>query len=255
MKILDLEQRTDEWLAFHEGKISGAKAKEYSQPRNVLKSDLIEYAESKGYEFPHSITIPSIREKLTQEERDELDFSVQINDSIYKLIAEKIAKPINPNDYPIDNFSMMARGTYLEDEARLKIAEKLGVDIIPGRVWQADFNDEIICSPDGEIEVNGKIKQAVEIKCLDSWKVVKAFYERKPPTEYEPQIRQYFVVNEDLETLYFCVYSDCFAAAPQMELQIFTIHRSDIENEIRQARMIEEQTLKLVNQEVAKLMF
>lgn len=263
MKIVEnLEQNTQEWLDFHSGKISGSKANEYSRPRNILKDELVAYAQSKGYEFPKSITIPSIRAMMTQEERDELDFTVQLNDSIYKLIAERIAKPINANDYTDAKVSKaelaMLRGHILEQEAVQKVVEKLKLDmskIHTGRVWQADCSDSIICSPDAEIETDGKITQAIEIKCLDSWQVVKAFYENKPPVDYRYQILQYFVVNEDLETLYFAIYSDVMAAAPQLELQIFEIKRADIQAEIETARKVQEATLAIVEQEVAKLTF
>ena len=45
MKILNLEQRSDEWLHFREGKISGSKAKEFGTPRTVLKAERLELAE------------------------------------------------------------------------------------------------------------------------------------------------------------------------------------------------------------------
>ncbi len=260
MKIVkNLEQNTQEWLDFHQAKISGSKAKEYSRPRLILKDELVAYAKNKGYEFPKSITIKNIREMMTQEERDELDFTVQLNDSIYKLIAEQIAKPINPNDYEDklngQSFSMMARGHILEQEAIDLISKKLNKKIITGRVWQSDINPSIICSPDGEIVDKDKVIQAVEVKCLDSWKVVKAFYEQKPPVDYHYQILQYFIVNEDLKTLYFAIYSDVMAAAPKLELQIFEIHREDLKQEIETATKVQQATLQIVDQEVAKLTF
>ena len=261
MKIIEsLEQNTPEWLDFHSGKISGSKAAEYSRPRLVIKEELVEYARNKGYDFPKTLTIAKIRSLLTQEERDELDFTVQLNDSIYKLIAEKVAKPINANDYTDDKISKselaMLRGHTLENEAREKISEKLGKEVARGRVWQSSENPNIICSPDGEIfDETGVVREAVEIKCLDSWKVVKAYYEQKPPVDYHYQILQYFLVNEELETLYFAIYSDVMAAAPALELQIFEIKREDIEDEIETARKMQEATLAIVEREVEKLTF
>lgn len=261
MKVIEgLVQRTEEWFSFKNGKISGSKADQYSRPRLILKEELMNYAKSKGYEFKPSLTINNIRGLMTQDELNELDYTVQLNDSICKLIAEEIAKPIDPNDY-LDRlgnrpFSMMARGEILEDEAREKLSKKLNKNVLPGRVWQADFNERIIVSPDGEIiNKKGIIVEAVEIKCLDSWKVVKAFYEKRPPIEYKYQIVQYFLVNEKLKKLYFVIYSDCFAAAPDLELQIFEINRSDFEQEIMQARYMQEATLEIVAREVEKLTF
>lgn len=256
MKILDLEQRSQEWLDFHEGRISGSSAKDYLSVRYIPKAELIEFAESKGHDFPKNLTMDNIRAVLTEDELNELYANVQINDSIYKLIAQRIAKPINPNDYADRipegaTYSAMLRGQILEEEARELISEKLGKKIIPGRVWQSEENEYMICSPDGEFEDE---TEAVEIKCLDSWKVVKAYYEKHPPSEYKPQILQYFVVNDKLKKLYFCIYSDVFSN-PELGLQIFELNREDYKEEIEIVKRVENATLELVEKEVQKLMF
>lgn len=256
MKILDLEQRSQEWLDFHEGRISGSSAKDYSSVRYIPKAELVEFAQSKGHDFPKNITMDNIRAMLTEDELNELYANVQINDSIYKLIAQRIAKPINPNDYADRipegaTYSAMLRGQILEEEARELISEKLGKNIIPGRVWQSEENEYMICSPDGEFEDE---TEAVEIKCLDSWKVVKAYYEKHPPSEYKPQILQYFVVNDKLKKLYFCIYSDVFSN-PDLGLQIFELNREDYKEEIEIVKRVENATLELVEKEVQKLMF
>lgn len=260
MKILDLEQRSQEWLDFHEGRISGSSAKDYSSVRYIPKAELVEFAESKGYEFPKNLTMDNIQAMLTEDELNELYANVQINDSIYKLIAQRIAKPINPNDYADKipegaTYSAMLRGQILEDEARELIGEKLGKQIIPGRVWQSDVNEYMICSPDGEIvDDTGDVSEAVEIKCLDSWKVVRAFYEKHPPLDYEAQIIQYFLVNENLQKLYFCIYSDVFTN-PELGLQIFELKREDYQEAIEMTGRVQSATLELVEKEVQKLMF
>lgn len=259
MKILDLEQRSQEWLDFHEGRISGSSAKDYSSVRYIPKAELVEFAESKGYDFPKNLTMDNIKAMLTEDELNELYANVQINDSIYKLIAQRIAKPINPNDYADRlngaTYSAMLRGQILEDEARELISEKLGKQIIPGRVWQSDVNEYMICSPDGEIvDDTGKVSEAVEIKCLDSWKVVKAYYEKHPPLDYEAQIIQYFLVNENLQKLYFCIYSDVFTN-PELGLQIFELKREDYQEKIELTGRVQNATLGLVEREVQKLMF
>ena len=258
MKILDLEQRSQEWLDFHEGRISGSSAKDYSSVRYIPKAELVEFAESKGYDFPKNLTMDNIKAMLTEDELNELYANVQINDSI--LIAQRIAKPINPNDYAHRipegaTYSAMLRGQILEEEARELISEKLGKQIIPGRVWQSDVNEYMICSPDGEIvDDTGKVSEAVEIKCLDSWKVVKAYYEKHPPLDYEAQIIQYFLVNENLQKLYFCIYSDVFTN-PDLGLQIFELKREDYREKIELTGRVQNATLGLVEREVQKLMF
>ena len=254
MKILDLEQRSQEWLDFHEGRISGSSAKDYSSVRYIPKAELVEFAQSKGYEFPKNLTMDNIKAMLTEDELNELYANVQINDSIYKLIAQRIAKPINPNDYTLPEgatYSAMLRGQILEEEARELISEKLGKKIIPGRVWQSEQNQLFNLSPKGEFQ---RKTEGLEIKYLDSWKVVKAYYEKHPPSEYKPQILQYFVVNEKLKKLYFCIYSDVFSN-PDLGLQIFELDREDYKEEIEIVKRVENATLELVEKEVQKLMF
>ena len=267
MKILNLEQRSDEWLHFREGKISGSKAKEFGVPRTVLKSEWLELAEKLKVEIPlnqkgqpKNLTIQELKDLIGEAEVEKKECEVELGDAIYKLIAERIAKPINENDYADRlngrKYSAALRGEILEEEAREKVAQKLGKEIIEGRVWQSDINENIICSPDGEIaNKNGEITEAVEIKCLDNWKQVRAFYERQPPIEYRQQIIQYFAVNEKLEKLYFAMYSDSFALAPQLELLLFKFDRKDFEKEIKRAIYFEQSALALVEQEVEKLLF
>lgn len=113
----------------------------------------------------------------------------------------------------------------------------------------------MICSPDGEIvDETGDVSEAVEIKCLDSWKVVRAFYEKRPPLDYEAQIIQYFLVNENLQKLYFCIYSDVFTN-PELGLQIFELKREDYQEAIEMTGRVQSATLELVEKEVQKLMF
>ena len=209
---------------------------------------------------PKNLTIQELKELIGEAEVEKKECEVELGDAIYKLIAERIAKPINENDYADRlgdrKYSAALRGEILEEEAREKVAQKLGKNIIEGRVWQSDINENIICSPDGEIaNENGEITEAVEIKCLDNWKQVRAFYERQTPIEYKQQIIQYFAVNEKLEKLYFAMYSDSFALAPQLELLIFKFDRKDFEKEIQRAIYFEQSALALVEQEVEKLLF
>lgn len=138
MKVINLPQRSDQWLRFRDGKISGSKAKEYKKASPITKDDLLAFAESKGYQkIPKNTTIAKIREMLKPEELDEIDYRVELSDGIYKLIAENIATPIDPNDYNIDGerFSMALRGTIMEEQAREKTAKKLGKKIIEGKLW------------------------------------------------------------------------------------------------------------------------
>lgn len=260
VKILDLEQRTDEWLQFRLGKISGSKAKNYSTPVGLLKAHYTAKAKEMGIQLDKNDTIPAIKDKLGKDAVLALETQAQLTDHIYKLIAEQVAEPINPNDYEdrLDGrkFSEAVRGEILEDEAREAVAKYLNKKIIPGRMWQSEDHPGLILSPDGEIvSSDGVVREAWENKALINYKMVKVYYEKEVPKDYWSQCLHYFVVNKDLETLYFSLYSDRFAMAPQIGLQVIEIKRKDIENEIETARAIALSSLSLVEQEVLKLTF
>lgn len=257
MKKINIEQRSDEWLEFRKGKITGTKAKDFNKPRYITKAELVAFATARGYVVNERDTIAKIREAMSDEHLHELDYTVVMSDNIYKLLAEVVARPITPNDYTEklngEPFSMMSRGKILEDEALNAFNLKTGMEFTAGSVWQSEDNESIIVSPDAElVESDDKIKQAVEIKCLDSWKQLKAFYEDQPPEEYRPQILQYFLVNEDLEQLHFVMYSDVFAKE-ELSLLVFTIERADIEEELDFAKHMQLAVIELVEKEAKGL--
>ena len=67
------------------------------------------------------------------------------------------------------------------------------------------------------------ITEAVECKCLSSASFIEALVTREIPSEYEHQVLQYFVVNEDLEKLYFVFYD------PRMPKDLFWIEKTRVE--------------------------
>ena len=63
------------------------------------------------------------------------------------------------------------------------------------------------------------------------------------------------MVNDDLEVLHFIVYTDVI---PGLELQVFDIKRSDIEDRLTEAKAFEKEILKRVNklsQQIERLSF
>ena len=130
----------------------------------------------------------------------------------YELIAERLA-------LPADDENPMDRGNRLEEFAIEEFVKatgkKVNTDLV---IWEREDNARIAVSPDGAIEEeDGVVKEAVvvatigtreavEAKCLKSSHHMKAFLTQEIPSEYEDQAVQYFVVNENLETLYFAFY-------------------------------------------------
>jgi hypothetical protein len=101
-------------------------------------------------------------------------------------------------------------------------------------VWQSDENENWICSPDAH-QSGDKPTWAMEVKCLSAANHIKAIVENEIPSEYYPQVLNYFLVNPDLTTLYFVMYDPRFVI-DGLQLKIFPIYRKGIVQDIEQLR-------------------
>lgn len=164
----------------------------------------------------------------------------------YELIAEKLG-------IPADDESAMDRGTRLECEAldmyEQMTGEKLDRSLV---IWTRDDNENIAVSPDGFVANKKKITKAAEAKCLSSARHIEAWLTKQIPDEYEFQKLQYFITNEDLETLVFAFYDPRLLAKPFF---MITVHREDIQEEVDQYLGYQKKTLEEVNKIVNDLTF
>ena len=225
MKIIELEQNSEEWLEYRKGKSGGS-------------------AFGKIY-------------KVNGRTNETL------KDQFFVMLAERVARPMTPNDY-MDRvpegvaFSWAVRGHILEPEAAKAFELETGLILDDGKVWASDYDPSSYVSPDRVIKSSdGKIREAVEIKCLSSEKVLKVWWDRRqltnggndfwalPSNEYQAQVIKYFMVNDDLETLYWVLYTDLI---PKLELQILKIKRADIINLVEDAREVEKRYLQTLDE-------
>jgi len=159
----------------------------------------------------------------------------------YQLIAERIAVPPS-NENPMD------RGKRLEEiaieEFEKKTGKKVNKDLV---IWYRDDDERIAISPDGFI---GK-KEAIEVKCLSSAQFIEAWLTKKIPAEYEAQVIQYFIVNEDLQKLYFTFYD------PRMPKPLFWIEvkREEVQDKVNEYLELEREALRKIEQIEAEFTF
>ncbi len=139
--------------------------------------------------------------------------------AFYQLLADKLATVEDTTD-------PMERGHELETEALTLFLKATGKKLVTNVFCQSDENESIALSPDALVEGN---EEAVEVKCLNSAAYLKSYFEQAPPKEYEDQIIQYFVVNEQLKTLYFVMYDPRITVKPIFWLEI---KREDIADKI-----------------------
>ena len=166
----------------------------------------------------------------------------------YEIVAQKIAVQAELDEKPMD------RGTRLEPTAVVEFEKKTGKKVDTSLViWTRDDNENIAISPDGFIKGKGKkITEAVEVKCLSSARHIMAWDLQEIPSDYEEQANQYFVVNDDLETLYFVFYDPRVIAMPYF---VITLNRKDIKDDVKFCLEQERTKLAKIDSLVNKLTF
>lgn len=164
----------------------------------------------------------------------------------YEMIAERIA--IDPDDE-----NRMDRGLRLEEEAIQHFTDKTGKKVYRAGVCVHDKFEKIINSPDGLIKNRGKYTEAVEVKCLSSARHLQAVIENAVPQEFEAQMMQYFIVNPDLQTLYFVFYDDRIVSRPLHIIEIVRDEKLQEQAEMYLAFQIEQ--LKEIDRLVEELAF
>ncbi len=223
MKIVDLEQGSDEWAEFRRGKITGTRLGSIWSTRQYTVSDILTLFEKRGLDKAKLVELTNkkvptkadLEKLLTEDDKAELASDAEKKLEFYQILADQVAT--------VAGFeNKMDRGLELEPEAAMAFASKFDKELVIIGCVEAEADARVINSPDRYIKpARGKIyKEAVEIKCLASAKHLQAFFERRIPDEYFSQKVQYFVTNEKLETLYWVFYDPRIALLPLFTLVV-----------------------------------
>lgn len=160
----------------------------------------------------------------------------------YELIAERLG-------IPADGENPMDRGTRLEADAVAEFEKATGKKVDTSLViWEREDNESIAISPDGSI---GKT-EAVEAKCLASSRHIEAYLTQEIPDDYKEQAVQYFVVNDELQTLFFAFYDPRLWAKPFF---IIEVSRESVQAKVTEYLEYEQATLKEVEEIVNSLTY
>ena len=255
MKVVQIQQNSEEWLEYRKGKSGGSEFKDLYITGLPLVGAMKAKLDELQIEYPKTAKAADLAALLTPETLAELKLGAEPKKRYYELIAERVARPITPNDY-VDQlngqpFSMMARGHILEPEAVAAVSEKIGGVDVGSVVWERDDNPNIYISPDAtQTGEDGVCHVAVEVKCLSNEETIKAYLTGSYPKEYDAQITKYFVVNENLEKLYFAMFTDTI---PELKLQIFEITREQVADKIVEAKVFEDAVMQLIERDAAKI--
>ena len=205
MKIIEVQQNTEEWLELRRGRVTGSKLKGLIVKRGTKR-------------------------KL----------------GFYELMAERISIPEETGEAPMD------RGHRLEDEALELFEKKYNRPTTKVGFCISDSNSSIALSPDALIKSKGKYREAVEIKCLSSARHLQAFFEQEVPSDYEAQVMQYFIVNDDLEKLHLVFYDPRITRLPMFRI---VVEREDVEDTIQAYREYQVAALAEIDKMLEQLMF
>lgn len=165
----------------------------------------------------------------------------------YELIAERLMVSDADFEGYIPNETPMDRGTRLQKFAIDRFSKETKKKVDESLVmWVREDNESIAISPDGVI---GKT-EAIETKCLSAANHIKAFLTNEVPDEYDYQTKQYFIVNDKLQTLYLAFYDP---RIPCKDFFYLTINRKDIEQEVKDLLAYQVRELKEVDEIVLKL--
>lgn len=264
MKVIEFQKNSEEWLEYRKGKSGGSEFKDLYITGLPLVGAMKAKLDELMISYPKTAKAAELASLLNPETLAALKLEAEPKKRYYELIAERTARPITPNDY-LDKlngqqFSMMARGHILEYEALAMFTEVTGKNIHPAcAVWEREDNSSIYISPDGVVIEEAELEkditlitshEAVEVKCLDNAETIKAFLTGRYPSEYRAQIIKYFVVNAELEKLYFVLYTDTI---PGLDLQIFEITRAEIADNITEAMAFEDELMKLIDRDAARI--
>jgi hypothetical protein len=253
MKIINIPQNTEEWREFRLGKSGGSGLHALYPARTITREIAKEYLESKGAIIDSKLKAGEVIDLLTAEDIGYIKAQGDKKDAYYKLVAERVARPITPNDYEDrlngEKFSMMARGHLLESEASAEFEKRNNVNVIKRSViWQRDDNQDSIYSPDDEVTD----EWTVEYKALDSHRMIRAYDENHYPEEYHEQIVKSFITNEKQNRLSFVMYTDVMPALPYLQ---FDIYRNEIEQDILELKAFEDEILKQAKELADRLSF
>lgn len=171
----------------------------------------------------------------------------------WELIAERLLKPKVPTDLDVftdEDVALpdelpMQRGSRLEAEALQAFKDATGKEVDTSLIiWMREDNENIALSPDGV--VIGE-PAAVENKCLKPALHIQAFITKEIPETYHDQAMQYFVVNDELQSLYFMFYNPDFRVHAFFYIEMRRAdHIAEIEALILHERMVLEQVESVV---------
>lgn len=245
MKTTKYESRED-WEKGRKGRITGSGLGDVVSTAAYTKDAICEELTLLDIPFTKYQKKEELEALLPEESKVRLEKNAPRKIGYYKIVADrlKVDEDRNFSESPMD------RGTRLESESMKKLSENLGRPVDTSLViWERDDDKNISCSPDGilsEIE-------CAETKSLSSEKHIKAYLTQQIPEEYEEQVIQHFIVNENLQMIFFCMYDPSIGFG--LDFFYIEITRGEVEEQVQKYLETERWMLAEIDEIVMRLTF
>lgn len=228
--IKEFVQQSEAWFAWRGGKITSTGAKALTGYKEMLKAELMEVAGN--YEFDEgALKKMKVDELKTLIFANDPDFETRKmvyksdEDFAYRMLAHELSDGTAPDEIATE------RGHRLEPVAREAFAKEYKKDVVEVGGLERSDEPRICMSPDGVIfDGSGeKVTESTEIKALAGWRHVKIWLTDTIPADHKEQCIDYFVVNDDLDTLYFISYCPEIKKHP---MHVIVMKREDFTGDI-----------------------
>ena len=274
MRIIHVDQNSDEWFKEREGKITGSRVANVFISKlankddilaaviaanNVSDEDLKEYKKTLK-----AMPINELEELLPRNVHEEMFHKAQKKE-YWRILAERLGYSDLDDDGLYED--PRERGHRLEDSAAKNLEEKENVKTVVVGMCVRDDYEYIAISPDrliprqgtseedlelflagaGNIEFEG----GVEIKNPGVANHLQIIFTNEVPSEYWEQCIQYFVVT-DIDYLYFVSNNPHVKEHP---LHIIKIERKDVLKEIEESLRKQIDIVEHLNQDIIILSF
>lgn len=271
MRIIQVDQNSDEWFHEREGRITGSRSSGVVFAKLANKEDM-QKAVIKAHDLPKDdvkrFSMQELEELLPEDIYREMFHKAQKKE-YYRILAEKMGYDDLDDDGLYED--PRDRGHRLEDAAVEKVEKEFGVIAMKVGLCVDDDYDSIAISPDrlipaddtdpddietfeasqGELDPNIHFIGAIEIKNPGVANHLEITLTNEIPSEYWKQCLQYFVVT-DIDYLHFVSHNPKVIEHP---LHIITVYRKDVKTEVEEQRKQQIEIIKNMEKDISLLTF
>lgn len=249
-RIINVDQNSEEWFKEREKRITGSRfGKIYSQTL-PKKEDIVKMIHAQGNEFDPKSTIPKLLPLVSEDSWYTMFKEGEQKREFWKLVAEWL---FTVPDEGEDGYGEDARegGHRKEPLAIARFEKETGKKVQTVGIIVNTENEGIAISPDGivadKITDDMEIIEAVEAKNFENAHHAEAVISGRIPKEIWPQIFQYFIAIDTLQTLNVVFHSEN-TPYPRLQYRCFEVHRKDIEDRIESYKQYELRALRYVEE-------